>query len=73
MSAEDIFPKRKRRPGYWVFTWDIERRCWSPQIGVKAGPYRTAMKLRKPIRQLRQMGYGYGRRDMLSVLITECV
>lgn len=67
-NSREIVPHRKRRPGYWVFTFDFDKRCWSPQIGVKAGPYKL-FGLKKPIRELRSMGYGFGRADILSVLI----
>ena len=46
--------KDKRR--YRVLTWDPDLEKWTPQIGVRCGPY-TLWGLRKPLRQLRELGY----------------
>lgn len=56
---------RKRR--YYVKTWDTNKGDFSPQPGVRTGPY-SLMGLRKAIRKLRAWGYpcdyrsGCGRR-----------
>ena len=46
--------KPKRR--YYVLTWDGEKETFTPQPGVRKGPY-TLFGLRKAIRKLRGMGY----------------
>lgn len=56
-----------KKPRYWVTTWDTERQCWTPQKGVRTGPY-SLFSLRKPLRVLRSMGYDVDRRSF-SVLV----
>lgn len=46
-------PKRRR---YYVETWDPEKEQFSPQPGVRTGPY-SLFGLRQAIRKLRRMGY----------------
>jgi len=41
---------------YRVLTWDSEREEYTPQSGVRSGPY-TLFGLRKAIRKLRSLGY----------------
>jgi len=41
---------------YWVTTWDSDLDGWTPQNGVRTGPW-TLWGLRKAIRKLRAMGY----------------
>lgn len=41
---------------YYVTTWDAERKKFTPQKGVRTGPYRL-FALRKALRTLRGMGY----------------
>ena len=41
---------------YDVLTWDSELQKWTPQAGVRRGPY-TLFGLRKAIRKLRYLGY----------------
>ena len=41
---------------YRVLTWDSERQAFTPQRGVRSGPY-TLFGLRRPLRKLRTMGY----------------
>lgn len=53
---------------YFVLTWDAEAQQWSPQKGVKPGPY-TLFGLRKPLRKLA--GMGYDGVDDPSVLVIE--
>lgn len=55
------------RPKYRILTWDCELQEWTPQAGVRSGPY-TLFGLRKAIRQLRALGYEGGRQDP-SVLV----
>jgi hypothetical protein len=52
-------PKRKR---YEVLTWDAEKQDWTPQKGVRRGPY-TLFGLRRAIRKLREIGYSGHRND----------
>lgn len=56
-----------RRPRYRVTTWDSDRQEFTPQAGVRAGPY-TLGGLRRALRALRRMGYGCRRNDP-SVLV----
>lgn len=44
------------RPRYYVTTWDTEKQDFTPQKGVRTGPY-SLWGLRKAIRKLRGMGY----------------
>ena len=45
-----------KKQRYRVLTWDIEEQKWTPQKGVRSGPY-TLFGLRKALRELRRMGY----------------
>jgi hypothetical protein len=45
------------RQKYRVLTWDADKQRFTPQFGVRQGPY-TLFGLRKVIRLLRSMGYG---------------
>ncbi len=45
-----------KQPTYWVYTWDTERQQFTPQQGVRRGPY-SLWGLRKAIRKLRDLGY----------------
>lgn len=47
---------------YDVMTWDAEKKRWSPQKGVKCGP-RNRWGVRRAVRQLQAMGYGFGLGD----------
>ena len=58
------------RPRYYVTTWDPERQEWTPQIGVRVGPW-TLFGLRKALRRLRTMGYQADRGDSF-VLVERC-
>lgn len=58
---------RQPKPKYRVLTWDPELQRFTPQAGVRAGPY-TQFGLRKALRRLRQTGYSADRRDY-SVLV----
>ena len=50
-------------PGrYYVLTYDWDKREYTPQKGVRKGPY-TKFGLRKAIRKLREMGYCADRDD----------
>lgn len=41
---------------YYIKTWDTDKQTFTPQKGVRCGPY-SLFGLRKPIRALREMGY----------------
>jgi len=56
-----------RWPRYYVRTWDSELEKWTPQIGVRTGPY-TLFGLRKAIRTLRGMGYSATRGDFSTLV-----
>ena len=47
---------------YYVLTWDANLETFTPQEGVRAGPY-SLFGLRKAIRALREMGYAASRDD----------
>ena len=47
---------------YDVLTWDVERQEWTPQQGVRRGPY-TLWGLRRALRTLQQLGYPCHRQD----------
>lgn len=53
---------------YRVTTWDIDRQDYTPQQGVRAGPY-TLMGLRRALRQLRALGLETKRFSGFSVLV----
>lgn len=50
------------KKGYYVTTWDYEGKQWTPQTGVRVGPY-TKWGLRKALRKLRKLGYQADRHD----------
>lgn len=54
---------------YAVLTWDSDADAYTPQPGVRMGPY-TLFGLRRALRELRRMGYEASRDDP-SVLVTE--
>ena len=51
---------KPQRPGYYVETWDSEKQEFTPQKGVRTGPW-SKWGLRKAIRLLRAMGYSCDR------------
>lgn len=53
---------------YYVTTWDMERQEFTPQRGVRTGPY-SLFGLRKALRRLQDMGYETSKRGGVSVLI----
>lgn len=55
---------------YYVETWDVNTQAFSPQKGVRAGPY-SLFGLRRAIRKLRELGYE-GRKDDPSVYVYSC-
>ena len=56
------------RPKYRVTTWDMDQQQWTPQQGVRDGPY-SLMSLREALRKLQQMGYDTSRDNGVSVLV----
>jgi hypothetical protein len=44
------------KPKYDVTTWDSELQKWTPQEGVRRGPY-TRWGLKRALRKLRAIGY----------------
>ncbi len=56
------------RPRYYVSTWDGERQKFTPQKGVRTGPY-SMFGLRRALRKLRSMGYDVKRYFAPSVLV----
>ena len=53
---------------YQVTTWDMETQSFTPQKGVRKGPY-SLFGLRKALRKLQAMGYDIARDDAPSVLV----
>jgi len=45
-----------------VTTWDTDKQTFTPQRGVRRGPY-TLFGLRKALRRLRKLGYRADRSD----------
>jgi hypothetical protein len=54
---------------YYVITFDPELDRYTPQVGVRCGPY-TLFGLRKALRKLESMGYDI-RRDYASAILVE--
>ncbi len=48
--------QKAKGPRYYVTTWDTEKQMFTPQRGVRTGPY-SLWGLRKAIRKLRHIGY----------------
>ncbi len=55
--------KKPAKPKYRVLTWDGEKGKFTPQSGVRSGPY-TLFGLRKALRALRGCGYSARRYDI---------
>lgn len=51
-----------KRPRYYVTTWCADAQTFTPQIGVRTGPY-TMFGLRRALRKLRELGYSADRND----------
>lgn len=56
------------KPRYYVYTWDTEKQDWTPQAGIRCGPY-SLFGLRRPLRALWHCGYDTHRRSAFSVLV----
>jgi hypothetical protein len=50
------------RHRYYVTTWDTDKQAFTPQKGVRKGPY-SLWGLRKAMRKLQDMGYPCHRGD----------
>lgn len=50
------------KPRYRVLTWDVDLQKFTPQIGVRQGPY-SLWGLRRAVRKLRDLGYSCHRGD----------
>lgn len=59
---------KQTRPKYDVTTWDTDLQRFTPQRGVRRGPY-TLFGLRRALRTLRTMGYDIKREFAPSVLV----
>lgn len=53
---------------YYVTTWDMERQKFTPQTGVRTGPY-SQFGLRRALRKLQGMGYETSKHGGVSVLV----
>ena len=60
-------PRSKVKAKYYVTTWDMDRQEFTPQRGVRTGPY-TLFSLRRALRELRAAGYD-ARKGDCSVLV----
>jgi len=61
---------RKPKQKYEVLTWDIEKQEFTPQAGVRCGPY-SLFGLRRALRKLRAIGYETTKAGGMSVLISQ--
>jgi len=50
------------KPRYYVTTWDTERQEFTPQPGVRTGPY-SLWSLKRALRKLQALGYSCARDD----------
>lgn len=50
------------KPQYYVTTWDLDKQCFTPQKGVRTGPY-SLWGLRRALRKLKNLGYSCNRKD----------
>ena len=55
---------------YYVYTWDGTLEQYTPQKGVRCGPYRSLASMRPALRKLANMGYTIDRHDAFCVLVT---
>lgn len=51
-----------RKPRYYVYTWDTYQQKFTPQAGVRIGPY-SLWDLKRALRKLQGMGYTVRRGD----------
>lgn len=56
------------KPRYYVKTWDANKEEFTPQKGVRCGPY-SLFGLRKALRELNCMGYDTKRDTAHSILV----
>jgi hypothetical protein len=56
------------KPTYEVLTWDMDKQTFTPQQGVRKGPY-SKWGLRRALRKLRSMGYETTKAGGVSVFI----
>lgn len=52
---------------YYVTTWDADLQKFTPQKGVRTGPY-SKWGLRRAMRKLRTMGYDVNRGDNFTAI-----
>jgi hypothetical protein len=56
---------------YYVTTWDTLKQMWTPQPGVRTGPW-SLWGLRRAIRALRELGYSANKGDpSVSIVRTD--
>ena len=55
------------KPRYYIYTWDQNKDVYTPQAGVRCGPY-SLFGLRKPIRKLQAIGYVAKRGDSAVII-----
>jgi hypothetical protein len=58
------------KPKYFVTTWDSMKQDYTPQPGVRTGPW-SLFGLRRALRALRMMGYEVKRPNAHSVLVVK--
>lgn len=61
---------KAKKPTYEVLTWDMDLQKFTPQWGVRRGPY-SQFGLRRALRKLRGMGYDTDRSGAPSVLVQQ--
>jgi hypothetical protein len=54
--------RKQKKPRYYVETWDTEKQTFTPQQGVRKGPY-SLFGLRKALKALRLGGYSACKND----------
>ena len=54
--------RKMSKPRYYLWTWDSDKQDWTPQQGVRCGPW-SKWGLRRALRKLRGMGYNARKMD----------
>jgi hypothetical protein len=58
------------KPKYYVKTLDLNRQTYTPQKGVRTGPY-SLWGLKRALRKLQAMGYECHRQDAAVLVSTD--
>ena len=57
-----------KKARYRVLTWDVDLQKYTPQKGVRQGPY-SLFGLRKALRKLKAMGYDIFRQGAFPIMV----